>query len=233
MAIETTPAEFEDVIRRLTTPINGQYPRPWMTDLTEPGSADVFVVGRNQAKTFREEHVGSHDWFLDALFNRNGLTCRGLYDAVTHGEPSPTRRNLDRFVDLLAAKGANRVLQTNVVCYSTPMSADLSQSRHTGGFERGTVIFETLFDTIRPAAIVAHGAGTVEDLSRVMRAGLPALPAELQPPVAMRLARSGWDTTVFLTNSLAPPAYNRWMSWAWDYLESVAGLVATRVGSRA
>ena len=68
---------FEDNIRQLTQPINNQYPRPWMTDLKNPKQAKVFIVGKNQAKTFQVDQVGSHQKYLDYLFNRNGLSCRG------------------------------------------------------------------------------------------------------------------------------------------------------------
>jgi hypothetical protein len=37
----------------------------------------------NQAKGFREEDVGSHDEYLDALFNRGQKTSRQIYDKVT------------------------------------------------------------------------------------------------------------------------------------------------------
>ena len=40
--------QFEEAIRRLTEPINGQYPRPWMTEMKRPWEADVFIVGKNQ-----------------------------------------------------------------------------------------------------------------------------------------------------------------------------------------
>jgi hypothetical protein len=39
---------LERAIRPLTSPINGQLPRPWMTDLTDPREALVFIVGKNQ-----------------------------------------------------------------------------------------------------------------------------------------------------------------------------------------
>jgi|TARA_B110000967_G_scaffold171343_1_gene181775 hypothetical protein len=39
-------AEFEETISLLTQPLNGQYPRPWMTNLTNPQEADVFIVGK-------------------------------------------------------------------------------------------------------------------------------------------------------------------------------------------
>ena len=40
--------KFEEQIRRLTEPINGQLPRPWMTEMRNPLEADVFIVGMNQ-----------------------------------------------------------------------------------------------------------------------------------------------------------------------------------------
>ena len=69
--------ELEDRIRAMTIPRNGAYPRPWTTD-TDPEQADVLIVGASSAKTFRVADVGSHDHFLDALWNRNGQTCRAM-----------------------------------------------------------------------------------------------------------------------------------------------------------
>jgi hypothetical protein len=43
-------AHFESAIRSLTAPINGQFPRSWMTDLQNPLLASVFIVGQNQAR---------------------------------------------------------------------------------------------------------------------------------------------------------------------------------------
>ena len=43
------PTGFETKIRELTKPINGQLPRPWMTELEDPAQADVFIVGMNPA----------------------------------------------------------------------------------------------------------------------------------------------------------------------------------------
>ena len=68
---QTKAAKLEAAIRELTRPINGQYPRPWITSSKDPASSDVLVVGMNDAKTFPANKVGSQDRFLDALFNRN------------------------------------------------------------------------------------------------------------------------------------------------------------------
>jgi len=34
---------FEQTIRKLTKEINGQYPRPWMTDMEDPSKTEIFV----------------------------------------------------------------------------------------------------------------------------------------------------------------------------------------------
>jgi hypothetical protein len=132
---------LEAVIRELTRPLNGQYPRPWMTKLTDPAQAKVFIVGKNQAKGYPVELVGNQGRHIDALFNRNGQTCRGLYDQINQNKPSPTRQNIVSLVKKLADAGIRETLETNVVCYSTPMSSDLSRSIHQGGAERGEEIF--------------------------------------------------------------------------------------------
>ena len=113
----SAPSEFESTIAELTQPINGQYPRPWMTTLEDPTLAEVFVVGMNQAKTFSAATVGSHERYLDALFNRNGQSCRKLYDEASGGSPSPTRKNMDSLGRCLKQHGITNVLETNVICY--------------------------------------------------------------------------------------------------------------------
>ena len=50
-------AQFEKSIAAATQAINGQFPRPWMTDLADPLSAEVFIVGRNPARTYDASKV--------------------------------------------------------------------------------------------------------------------------------------------------------------------------------
>lgn len=219
--------ELEAIIRALTEPLNGQYPRPWMTELQDPRQAKVFIVGKNQAKTFLADQVGTHKRFLDALFNRNGQSCRRLYDRMTAGRPSPTptRQNIDRLNRNLNRAGVREILETNVICYSTGMSPELDRLEHVGGKDRGRLIFRTLLEHIRPPVIIAHGADTRRELARVLGDELPECP-EQPDPVAFSQADQGeYRPWVFIIPSLAPPAYNRWSGWAGPYLQKVAGEV--------
>ena len=162
---------LEASIRRLTQPVNGQFPRPWMTTMAHPEKARIFVVGYNQATCFPAARIGSHDDFIDALFNRNERSCRKLYEQL-RGEdgPSPTRKNIDRLQENLAREGLDDVVETNVICYSTPMSSDLTQSEKAAGRQ----IFEEILAIIRPEVLIAHGAGTAKELGRVLSKQLPA-----------------------------------------------------------
>lgn len=81
--------EFATAIHELTKPLNDQFPRPWMTELADPLAAKVFIVGRNQAKGFHSSRL-THRRHIDALFNRNGESCRKVYDEMTGFSPSPT-----------------------------------------------------------------------------------------------------------------------------------------------
>lgn len=168
----TFQGDFEGAISKLTEPVNGQYPRPWMTDLTDPRSADVFVVGKNQRNGYETSRL-THQRHLAALFNRNGESCRGVYDEITALRPSPTRVNTDRFRKALAVEGISRVLETNVVCYSTPMSNDLRLPQHKGGSIRGSDIFRALLHFIQPKVLIAHGSGTRDTLTQFLRFPLP------------------------------------------------------------
>jgi len=224
--------ELEAIIRTLTEPLNGQYPRPWMTELQDPRQAKVFIVGKNQAKTFPAAQVGTHELFLDALFNRNGQSCRRLYDRLTAGRPSPTRQNIDRLNMILKRAGVREILETNVICYSTGMSPELDRLEHAGGKDRGRVIFRTLLEHVRPPVIIAHGADTRRELARVLGEELPECPERPDPVTFSQVDPGEYRPWVFIIPSLAPPAYKRWSGWADPYLQKVAGVVVRVLGQR-
>jgi hypothetical protein len=195
-----------------------------MTDLTSPESARVFIVGRNQRTTFCADQVGDHDAFIDALFNRNGKSCRQLY-AQMRKNPSPTRKNICDLRAKLASEGIHDVMETNVICYSTPMSADLARAKNEGGREAGEKIFRELLTVIRPKVLIAHGAGTARDLGRILAAELPAAPKQSgvvsRAHVKTQLSGESFEVTVFAIPSLAPPAWNKWLGWAPSHLTEI------------
>lgn len=219
--------ELEAEVRRLTNPINGQYPRPWMTSLTDPGEADVFIVGKNQRNGYDAAKVGSHDHYVDTLFNRGSETCRALYDRMV-GLPSPTRKNTDTLVRQLSARGVTRVIETNVICYSTPMSADLRSAHHIGGAERGSEIFKALLRLIQPEVLIVHGTDTARKLGSVLGRNLPAPPEGPGQPQPTRIG----EAVFFVIPSLAPPAFNKWSSWSTGHLAVISDQVADILGRR-
>lgn len=230
MAHKNMSTDFESVVGGLTQPLNGQYPRPWMTELRDPLQAKVFIVGKNQATAFTLEKVGTHKRHMDSLFNRNGESCRGLYDEVTKGEPSRTRLNIDDLTRRLGSRGVYEILETNVICYSTPMSSHLAKQIHTGGRQRGDEIFRTLLSCIRPPILVAHGADTAKKLGRSLGAELPSPPQRPDDLVRIRLNDEGYKPLVIVIPSLARPAFNAWCNWAPAHLDNVAIEVASRLG---
>lgn len=210
---------FEQSIFAATRPLNGQLPRPWMTDLSNPLDARVFIVGRNPARTY-DASMLAHVRHVDALFNRNGQSCRGLYDELV--ESSATRRNIDLLNGMLKQAGVDQVLETNVICYSSPMSADLDEPRHAGGRTAGEAVFRLLLDSIRPRVLIAHGAATIRDLAAIIDFPLPPARAEPGVPASVKAG----DMTIILLPSLAPPAWNRWQRWAHPHLQETALLAA-------
>ena len=213
--------QFESIISQLTKPLNGQLPRAWMTELADPLSAKVFVVGKNQAKGYDAGRL-SHERHVDALFNRNGESCRRVYDEMTGFSPSRTRQNTDYLRLILAGHGVTQVLETNVVCYSTPMSSDLRLPQHHGGTARGTEIFRALLHFINPKVLIAHGSGTRSMLGSLLGAKLPSPPESLSEPQPGIVK----GMKIFVIPSLAPPQWNQWHKWAGEYLQTVAKAVA-------
>jgi hypothetical protein len=222
---------LETSIRRLTQPVNGQFPRPWMTDMERPEKARIFIVGANQATPFPAALVEGHEAYIDALFNRNGKSCRKLYEEMRgHEGPSQTRKNIDALRAALANVGVNDVLETNVICYSTPMSSDLAHKTHQGGKAAGRAIFLALLDIIRPVALIAHGAGTNKELARVLCTNLPSPPLHHADGVARarvqaQLRGEAYAPMIFVIPSLAPPKWNGWQKWAQPHLAEVCSEV--------
>ena len=217
--MSTTHRRFETAIEQLTRPFNGQFPRPWMTDLTDPLSAQLFVVGMNQAKGYPVTRL-THERHLNALFNRAGESCRGLYYEMH--KPSRARPNLDRLRLALSHEGVKRILETNVVCYSTAMSSDLRSNEHAGGREQGTVIFRTLLGFVRPKALIVHGSQAAKALGKCVDAFIPPPPSLPSEPVSTDVA----GMKVFVIPSLAPPAWNTWCGGADEHLTKVARTAA-------
>lgn len=215
---------LEDAIRTLTRPVLGQFPRPWMTDIAEPSEAEVFVVGANQPTAYPPDKVGSHQRFLNALFNRDGETCRTLYREIRGGS-SGTRSHSDDFVKMLQAAGVKKIVETNAVCFSTPKADDLKRFENREGLEKGIRIFSEIFRIIKPRVMVVHGAGTVEFLRRHHQIRLPKPPKEGdQFPHSIIAA-----TQVFVVRSLALPEVNKWDSWRTEYLHEIAKRVSSQL----
>lgn len=204
--------ELENRIRAITVPRDGIYPRPWTTD-TDPDHADVLIVGASPARTFHVTDVGDQDQFLDSLWNRNGQTCRAMYDAATT-KPSRTRPNLDRLSEMLATQGLTS-LQTNVTCASAPYDAQVRKEARA----YGTELFKVVFAQVPWRAMIVYGIGASERFGRAFGVTMPPVPPPDSEPV--------WTTVegrrVFVSPTLAFPQYKRSV---WPYLERVVATVA-------
>ena len=211
--MDMTQATFQAAIRELTQPINGQLPRPWMTNMTNPLAADVFIVGMNQRNGYPEKDI-PHERHVDALFNRNGESCRGIYDEVTHGKPSPTRENIDGLTNRLNSRDIHNVVETDVVCFSTPLGRDLKKVENAAGTRNGEEIFRYLLSEISPQILVVHGAGSLKRINRILDVRGVRVPRTADEICDVQIDRH----LIIPIPSLAPPGFNMWSSWSQGYL---------------
>ena len=189
--------------------------------------ADVFIVGRNQRHPYSEIEILPQR-HLDALFNRNGESCRRLYDEVTKGKPSPTRRNMDDLAARLNQRNIHNILETDVMCYSTPMSADLKKRANAGGAKKGEEIFRYLLAEIAPTVLIVHGAGSVKDISPILKMDRLKVPRSTDEIFDVQTEQH----LVIPIPSLAPPEFNKWSSWSDGYLDKVADRVREKLATR-
>ena len=221
-----TAPELEKLIRPLTLPINGQFPRPWSTDLNDPSSAKVFLIGRNWGVPFLMQDVGSHNRFIDAMFNRNGESCKRLYDKITNHVPTRTKRVYSRLQEVFAAREIDKIIETNVICYGTRGNAKvLNQQEHRGGRERGISIFRAVLEAIRPPVLICHGTAAASDFAKILGCNVSGPQREFHEPVPFRLPVAGYRPAVFIIPALAAPEYNKWCRWSERYFQSLANAV--------
>ena len=192
--------------------------------MKNPREAEVFVVGKNQKNGYAVNKV-SHRRHIEALFNRNGESCRGLYDEFTEGKPSRTRKNTDGLVDRLNKRNIHKILETNVICYSTPTSKDLNNPGHSGGTKRGEDIFRYLLTEIAPAVLIVHGVGSVKSISPMLQCKQLKVPRSADEICDVQMEKH----LVIPIPSLAFPAFTNWSSWADRYLDIVADRVSQKL----
>lgn len=222
--------KFEQRIRELTDEINGQYPRPWMTDLENPSCAEVFIVGYNQATAFRSNGV-DYERFIDSLFNRNGEGCREFYEEyrktlndTTNKKKSKTRDKIEMFTSKLKNVGVYSILETNVICYGAKYPDALCLPEHNGGKARGKEIFGALVREIRPKAIILHGRKVCDEFSFAFHLRpRPKPPKTKDEFVQIELDLGvGLRTQLFVIRSLSPREFNKWQNYADEYLDEVS-----------
>lgn len=224
--------KLEQRIRELTEEINGQYPRPWMTDLENPSCAKVFIVGYHPVTAYRSDGV-DYERFIDSHFNRNGEGCRKFYEEywkshndTTNKKKSRTGTNIENFTDKLKKVGVRSILATNVVCYGAPRKKHLRSPEHYGGKARGKKIFRALVREIRPKAIILYGKGVCKEFRHLFKVpSLPDPPKTKDEFVQIELdldTQPGLRTQLFAIPSLGPPEYNKWQNWADEYLDEVS-----------
>lgn len=75
-------------------------------------------------------------------------------------------------------------------------------------------LFDLLLAHLCPSVILAHGAQTRRDLARRLGIDLPELPSGPGEWAVATATLAGRPVRICLIPSLAPPAWNRWSSWA-------------------
>jgi hypothetical protein len=212
-------------VQSLIGPVHGQYLRPWMTRSSDPLAARVLTVGFNPATPYAAG-LADGDEYVTALLNQDGDACRRFHVRMT-GTPSKTRKNIDGFVDLLAARGIHDVLQTNAVCYATPNASYLGQPEHRPGYLAGREVLDKVLQRVQPRVLVAFGRNTAEELKKGDKRFAKLAPCTVMHqhgPCELFLPSfypDGKPLSIFSIRSFALPGYNAWHSWATEHLDLV------------
>ena len=137
---------------------------------------------------------------------------------MTKGKPSQTRKNTDRVVACLNRQGVYKVLETDVICYSTRKSEDLKEKAHAGGAKRGEEIFRYLLDQIRPPVLIVHGVAAGQKLSTILKIDKLTVPRSVDEVCDVQTEHH----LVIPIRSLSPQVFNKWSPWSGEFMDRVA-----------
>ena len=135
---------------------------------------------------------------------------------------------MDDLAARLNQRNIHNILETDVMCYSTPMSADLKKRANAGGAKKGKEIFRYLLAEIAPTVLIVHGAGSVKDISPILKMDRLKVPRSIDDIFDVQTEQH----LVIPIPSLAPPAFNKWSSWSDGYLDKVADRVREKLATR-
>lgn len=139
--------------------------RPFVCD-GSPLDCDVMIVGSNPATSMEKDWW--EWWDPKHGFKRNAwLEHYRVERARQPLKPGKTRRmpisNTRRVLDWIAGSAYPvKCLETNIYSTPTVSIAELTPSL------RSTAIFDFLFDTIRPAVVLAHGSDAAAHLGSLL-----------------------------------------------------------------
>lgn len=204
---------FEKVISELTLAVDGQYPRPWTCDFKEPLKAEGMILGFNQARKYSSNDL-THEEFMDYHFGRCG-TSYDLYNRL-NPDPSPTRENIAK----LAKQLDRKVLESDVYCYSSRKSKDLSAS----GREIGRKLAHTVIAGVAPKFMIVYGAkpekafwkelqksgAVIEKTEALSEQNVTAFRLKLDRARLNANFSGSFDTLVLFIPSLSLPQWNKW-----------------------
>ena len=226
---------FEERIRALTQPIDGQLPRPWMTAMRNSPEGEAFIVGRNQRNCYPAKGI-SHEGHTGGLFNRSGESCRGLCDENTRGGPSPDpaehRRShgppqsAGRLQHPGNQPGNQPGNERSLLLH--PHEARTCEIGQTSPVQERERRYSDICCRKSPPPVpIAHGAGTVGQLSSTLKTN------RLQDPrSAVDICDAQTERHLVIpTPSLAPPALNAWSRWRDGHLDGVAVRVRDKLAS--
>jgi hypothetical protein len=125
------------------------------------------------------------------------------------------------------------VIETNVICFGTPMAKDLAQCKP--GMDRGREIFSEMIKIMRPKVLIVHGVGTAKELRRALFGEIaksafpkPATKKDggvLEQRVPKLISHEPYKRMVLFIPSLAPPRWDFWKDWAPSHLEKACSTV--------
>lgn len=140
-------AEFREGLQSL---MSGNSSRPFVSD-GNPLQCRVFIVGINSATLVNTDPW--HYWSDDGGFDKSAF----MFDYLKTRKLSGARPRIEAIVEQLPS---NWSLETNICSVPTKRAADLRPG------DRGTAIFQFLFEAIRPDLVFVHSKKPIEFFRR-------------------------------------------------------------------
>jgi hypothetical protein len=217
--------KLEDAVCSMIQPAGDQYPRPWMTMMSNPEEANIFTIGKHPSTKYLSRDIDKKEHF-NSLFNNPPMSCHDVYHRIRPKGNTPTRQKLEIIKKKLNSKSLEMIIDTNVSIIN--YDSIINRTEQSAAKSLGEEGFLDIVKIICPKVLIAYGDEANAKISDLFNIKLHCLPKTSDDRLYFSQGLGGefcekYKPWIFFT----PPLWDsNWGRWAEKRLDELCREIA-------